>query len=85
MEEPSRPLRKKLIIDALARIENLKTIFALGGKADLDLRGRLLEMEKELEEADPNDPETDNVLERFSLLNREILDAVESTPKDELS
>ncbi len=85
VDEQSKPLRKKLVIDALAGIENLKTIFALGGKVAPDLRRRLLEIKAELEGADPNDPLTDNVLKRFSLLNREILDAVESTPKDKLS
>ena len=81
----ARPLRKKLVIDALARIENLKTIFALGGKVAPDLRRRLLEMENALEGADYNDPETDTLLQRFSLLNQEILEGIESAPKDKLS
>ena len=78
--------RKKVVDDALELIENLKTILALRGKWEFDIRTRLLEMEKELEVADCNDPETDKLLQQFSLLNQEILDgAVELTPKDKFN
>ena len=66
--------RKRLVIGALAAIENLKTILALRGNWPFDIRIRLLEMEKDLEETDCNDPETDKLLEKFSLLHQEILE-----------
>ncbi len=66
--------RKRLVIGALAAIENLKTILAQRGNWAFDIRIRLLEMEKNLERADSSDPETEKLLEKFYLLHQEILE-----------
>ncbi len=66
--------RKRLVIGARAATENLKTILALRGNWEFDIRIRLLETERDLEGADCNDPETDKLLEKFSLLHQEILE-----------
>ncbi len=85
MDELKAASRKKLVIDALALIEDLKTILALRGQRGSDLMRKLFEMEMELEMANCNHPETDTLLQKFSLLNQEILDGVEFPPKDKLS
>ncbi len=65
--------RKTLVVSALKILENLRYLIVMSkGRLQHDLMARLSLLKKELESADYLNPDTTQLLERFSQLLTEI-------------
>ncbi len=70
MDEQSKD--REALIDGALRLINLYLTSISEGKGNLALVKRLTAIKTDFEKADPEDPQTDEILEKFSLLAKKI-------------